>query len=351
MVRWAEVYLNRLKSNYESLRKLLKGKKLIAVVKANAYGHGSVEVSKFLERETDVDAFAVATFDEGRELRESGIKREIIVMSTPIEMGVDEIRELRLTPVVFDFESLKLAKELSTPFQIKLDTGMGRLGFTPDEWNTLLEKLEGSKVCGVMSHFPCADEDEAFTKKQFRDFTGFVRRAEEVLGKRLSVHMDNSAALRFRFNSVLTHSRVGIALYGSYPSGNFPVKLEQVMEVKSKVIQVKELPEGFGISYGRTYITKRRERVAVVAFGYADGLPRAVSNRGHLIVNGRRCPIRGRVCMDMTVVSLNGNASKGDVAVISDRRIRFEKIADIAGTIPYEVMCGISPRVKRVFIE
>ncbi len=352
MVRWAEIHLVRVKRNYESVKSILNRKKFIAVVKANAYGHGSFEVANFLENNTDVDSFAVATFDEGRELREKGIKKKIIVMSTPLEMGIKEVLELGLTPVVFDFDSLKLVKELEVPFQVKVDTGMGRLGFLMSERDRLIDELMGSNVEGVMSHFPSADEDEKFTREQFRAFVEFVDELKKATGKRMDVHIDNSAAIRFGFNSSLTHSRIGIALYGAKPSPDFPLNLEQVMEVKSKVIQVKELPEGYGISYGRTYVTDKREKVAVVAFGYADGLMRSLSNKGFLLIGGKRCKIRGRVCMDMTVVSAESvQVSKGDVAIISDNELSFEKIAQMAGTIPYEVMCGISPRVKRVFLS
>ena len=352
MVRWAEIYLNRIRDNYSLIKSLMGKKRIIAVVKANAYGHGSVEVAEFLEKNTDVELFAVATFDEGRELRERGIKRKIIVMSTPIEMGVKEALDFKLTPVVFDFEGIKLVKELGIPFQVKVDTGMGRLGFLLSDQNRLIEELRFSKVEGVMSHFPSADEDEEFTRYQFKSFISFVKKLNKALKRQMCVHIDNSSAVRFKFNSLLTHSRIGIALYGSKPSKDFPVNLKQVMEVKSKVIQVKELPKGYGISYGRTYVTKKREKVAVVAFGYADGLMRSLSNKGYLLVNGEKCKIRGRVCMDMTVVSADGvPVSRGDVAVVSNEDLRFDEIADLAGTIPYEVMCGISPRVKRIFLS
>jgi len=160
----------------------------------------------------------------------------------------------------------------------------------------------------------------------------------------------NSAAVPKKFDSFLTHCRVGLALYGSMPYKGYEVKLRQVMEVKAKVISVKELPPNFPVSYAKTYRTKGSEKVAVIAFGYADGLLRSLSSKGSVLIKGRRCPVRGRICMDMTVVSVEGvPVKKGDTAVVSGEGITFDELAELAGTIPYEVMCDISPRVKRIY--
>ena len=350
MLRWAEVYLNRLKKNFNLLRKFTGRKKIIAVVKANAYGHGSVPVSLFLERETDVDMFAVATIDEGRELREGGVKKPILVMSNPLIEGIKEIKEFNLTPVVFDFESLEIAVKNGISFHLKVDTGMGRLGFLPYEWEKVFEKVDFSLLEGVMSHFADSDTDPEFTQYQYRMFMPFVKRVLSV--KKVAVHIDNSGAVPASFDGFLTHSRIGLALYGSKPYPDFPVPIEQVMEVKSKVIDVKMLPPNWGVSYGRTYITKKRERTAVVAFGYADGFIRSLSNKWQVKINGDFAPVLGRICMDMTVVSVEKiDVRIGDEVVITDRELTFDKMAERAGTISYEIMCDISPRVKRIFIE
>ena len=349
MLRWVEVYVDRLLSNYYKIKKLSLRKKIIAVVKADAYGHGSVKVSQTLQKFTDVSGFAVATYEEGRELREAGIEKPILVMASSLSEGKREAVELNLTPVVFDFEELKMAKELNVPFHVKVDTGMGRLGFLKEDWEKLLQELKDSKLSGVMTHFSSADEDEEFTKHQLRLFKEFVRKLRKDFPN-VAVHADNSAALSLRLNSELTHCRVGLSLYGSKPHADFPLKLEQVMEVKAKVISVKELPSGFPVSYGRTYYTTHKEKVAVISFGYADGLPRSLSNRGVVVVGGKRLPIRGRVCMDMTVVSAEGaDVRKGSVAVISGKELTFEELAELAGTIPYELMCEIGKRVVRLY--
>ncbi|SMP09192.1 alanine racemase [Desulfurobacterium pacificum] len=348
MLRWAEIHLDRLVENYKQIKNLSAGKKIIAVVKANAYGHGIKEVAQTLAKHTDVSAFAVATFDEAEELRNIGIARDILVMASPLSEGLDKIKELNAVPVIFDFEDLKLAKELKIPFHIKIDTGMGRLGFLENQWNKLLEELKGTNLKGIMTHFCCADEDKNFTEYQFKEFLSFFQKLKSLNFKNLTIHADNSSAIPFKLNKILTHSRVGIALYGTKPYENYPAELKQVMEVKAKVITTKELPANFPVSYSATYKTKQKEKVAVISFGYADGYLRSFSNKGYVLINDEKCPVRGRVCMDMTIVS-SKTAKKGDTVTIFGEKITFEETAKVAGTISYELMCDISPRVKRIY--
>ena len=349
MLRWAEVHLDRLLHNFRQVERLAGNKGIIAVVKANAYGHGSVQVARFLQERTSVKAFAVATYREGVELREAGVNLPVLVMSSTLEEEEGRARRYSLTPVVYDFADLKEVKRRNLPFHLKLDTGMGRLGFVPSQWEELLPEVEGAKLSGVMTHFPDADADPDFTKAQLELFFSFVRRLLKRFPK-LWVHTDNSAGLALKNDSLLTHARVGLALYGVAPTPDYPADLKQVMEVKAKVLSVKELPAGWTVSYGRTYKLKEREKLAVVSFGYADGLPRELSNRGEVLLRGRRCPIRGMVCMDMTVVSADGlPVKKGETATLSDQNLTFDEIARLTGTVPYEIMCRISPRVERVY--
>jgi alanine racemase len=348
MLRWAEVHLDRLLSNYREVERLARGKGIFAVVKANAYGHGSLKVAGFLEEKTAVYGFAVATYAEGAELREGGVKRPILVMSSSVREGREFLKEYSLTPVVYDFEELSLVKEAGVPFHIKVDTGMGRLGFLKEEWGELLRELRGAKLRGVMTHLCCAGEDEEITKKQLEEFEKLVKELQKLTPS-LIVHAENSAAVALKLNGLLTHSRVGLALYGAKPFPGYPAELRQVMEVKAKVLTVKELPKNYPVSYSATYRTAERERVAVVAFGYADGYPRELSNRGKVLIEGRVCPIRGRVCMDMVVVSAHQGVKKGAVATLFGEGITFEEVAKECGTIPYELMCRISQRVERVY--
>jgi len=348
MLRWAKVHLDRLLFNYETVKSLCK-KRIYAVVKANAYGHGSREVATFLERNTDVYGFAVATYEEGAELREAGVKRPILVMSSTLEEGRNYLKEYDLTPVVYDFGELSLVKELKVPFHLKVDTGMGRLGFLKDDWERLYSEVKDLPVEGVMTHFSSADEDKEFTLHQFNQFKPFVLVLKKLFPN-LQVHAENSAAVLIGLNDILTHCRVGLSLYGVPSSPNYP-ELRQVMEVKAKVLTVKELPENFPVSYSKTYRTKEKERVAVISFGYADGYPRELSNRGEVLIKGKKCPVRGRVCMDMTVVSVDGlSVSKEDVATLYGDGITFKSVSEKIGKIPYELMCSISPRVKRVYV-
>lgn len=349
MLRWAEVHLDRLLFNYKEVKKLAGRKGIYAVVKANAYGHGSVAVSKFLQERTDVYGFAVATYQEGQELFTSGIKRPILIMSSTVEEGREYLRELPLLPVVYDFKELSLVKELSVPFHVKIDTGMGRLGFLKSEWDDLISELKNSKVVGVMSHLCCADEDKEFSLSQAEEFKKFVK-AVKAFKPKVEVHLENSAAVVLSLNSVLTHVRVGLSLYGSKPFKNYPADLKQVMEVKAKVLSVKELPLGHPVSYGGTYKAKGGERIGIVSFGYADGYPRELSNSGRVYLKGDFYPVRGRVCMDMLMVSVDKKVKKGDVATIFGSVNTFDEVAKSLGTIPYELMCRISQRVERVYI-
>jgi len=348
MLRWAEVHLERLLNNYRQVERLARGKGIFAVVKANAYGHGSLEVARFLEENTTVYGFAVATYQEGAELREGGVKRPILVMSSSLGEGKELLKEYPLIPVVYDFEELSLVKEAGVPFHLKVDTGMGRLGFLREEWGELLERVKGAKVSGVMTHFCCAGEEEEVTLKQLEEFKRLVKELQKLTPS-LIVHAENSAAVALNLNGLLTHARVGLALYGAKPFPDYPANLKQVMEVKAKVLTVKELPKNHPVSYSATYKTQKRERVAVVAFGYADGYPRELSNKGRVLIKGRECPIRGRVCMDTVVVSAHQGVKKGAVATLFGEEITFEEVAKECETIPYELMCRISQRVERVY--
>jgi len=351
VLKWAEVHLDRLSFNYHQVKKLAGTKEIIAIVKANAYGHGSKEIARFLEEKAGISIFGVATVEEGIELRESGIKGEILVMASDSSDWVKEIKAFALTPVVWNFETLKVLKDAGIPFEVKVDTGMGRLGFLKSEWSKLLAELPGARLKGVMTHFCCAEDDPEFTRFQYESFLEIVRALRKVF-KKIRVHCDNSASLRFRFSKLLTHCRVGLALYGSKPTADYPVELKQVMEVKAKLISVKKLPANFPVSYGASYRTSAEEVVGVVAFGYADGYPRNLSGKGYVFINGRKAPLRGRVCMDMMVVSLEGcNANVGNEVLITGSGIGFEELSKLAGTIPYEIMCRISSRVKRIYVR
>ncbi|NPB06442.1 MAG: alanine racemase [Aquificae bacterium] len=312
-------------------------KKVIAVVKADAYGVGARLVAPVLGESPFVDAFAVACAQEGALLREAGVKKKVLVLGGLLEDELELFTRYELTPVVSDEEQLRLARRLGLPFHVKYDTGMGRLGFTR---RLVKHKL----VEGVMTHLS-SPADREFTLKQIKSFARIVKAYRGVW-----VHLESSAGLVYRV-PFATHVRVGLALYGEKPLKDYPVKLVPALTLKARVVSVKRLKAGHPVSYGRTFVTKKPTRVAVVAFGYADGFAKSLSNRGYFLWRGHRLPVLGAVTMDLTVVGLGSLPVKpGDwVTVVSPER-SFTELARDAGTIPYELMCNLSPRVERKLV-
>ncbi len=315
------------------------GKKIIAVIKSDAYGMGVRYVAPILRNLDPVDSFAVACAEEGVLLREMGVKREIIILGGVLPEEMEAVKEFRLTPVVSDPEHMKVIGGEDIKFHVKFDTGMGRLGF-------IGELVKDPRVVGVMSHLS-TPADREFSLKQIEEFRRIV---EAYRGKALKIHIESSAGVVYKV-PFTTHVRIGLALYGEKSLKDYPIELEPAVSISARVISVKDVPAGFPISYGRTHITKKKTRIAVVAFGYADGLMKSLSNRGYLLFEGRKLPILGNITMDMTIVEVGDLKVKpGDwVCVVNESRT-FGDLAREAGTIPYEIMCNISSRVKREVI-
>ncbi|NPA32515.1 MAG: alanine racemase [Aquificae bacterium] len=321
----------------ENVRKIYEfsKKKIIAVVKADAYGVGASLIAKILEPMKYVDSFAVACAEEGVKLRSEGIKKEILILGGVLKEEVPLIKEYGLVPVVSDDAHLEALKGHDIPFHVKYDTGMGRLGF-------LGKVIRDDRVAGVMSHLSSPANRE-FSLKQIREFEKIV----ELYGKLEKVHMESSAGLVYRV-PFTTHVRVGLAIYGEKPLRDYPIDLKPALRLKARLISVKEVPEGFPISYGGTYRTKKRTRIGVVAFGYADGLMKSLSNKGYLLFKGKKLPILGNITMDMTIVELGDcDARVGDWVDIVNEERSFSALSRDAGTIPYEIMCNLSTRVER----
>ncbi|MDQ7037590.1 MAG: alanine racemase [Aquificota bacterium] len=314
------------------------GKGIIAVVKSDAYGIGARWVAPILEKLPEVKAFAVACPEEGVVLRELGVRKEILVLGGLLPGDLDAVKEYRLTPVVSDIEHLRVIGGEDVPFHIKYDTGMGRLGFVE-------ETLEDPRIEGVMSHLS-TPADREFSLLQIKRFSSIVKRYPQGV----KVHMESSAGLVYRI-PFTTHVRVGLALYGEKPLKNYPLNLKPAITLRARIVSVKDLPPDHPVSYGGTYVTRRRTRVGVVAFGYADGLMKTLSNVGTLIYKGKEVPIIGNITMDMTMVDLTGTGARvGDwVTVVGEGRT-FGDLARTAGTIPYELMCNVSSRVLREVI-
>lgn len=358
-----------LKHNYNEIRqKVSPQTAVMSVVKANAYGHGYLEVSRTLEQ-IGSPLFGVVMVEEGVILRGGGITRPIVVMGGIFADQIGELFEYDLTPVVFDVETAALINDYAAKtgakknVHVKIDTGMGRLGLLPKQIITFLQAFKGMEMlnmAGLMSHF-AEVEDKKYSQKQLDLFIKSVGIIQGMGFAPTYFHMANSAGIVDFVESHFNIIRPGIMLYGSYPSARFKrsIELMPVMKLCTRIEHIKKVPVGFSISYGRTFVTKQESLIATIPIGYGDGLPRRLSSRvgaGEVLIRGKRVPIVGTVCMDLTMCDVTDveGAATGDEAVIigaqGDDFITAEEIAERAGTIPYEILCNISARVPRVLV-
>lgn len=367
----AEINLSNLIHNLNQVRaKIPPGCKVLAVVKANAYGHGSIEISRELVN-AGVDMLGVATVNEGVLLRDAGIEKDILVLGVINEDCVPDIIKWRMTPVVYTLPLAELLSDaavhagVTLPVHVKIDTGMKRIGVDSDDavdFVSAISKFKGIRIDGVMSHFAEADlDDKDFVMEQFGRFMSSCKGMEQA-GIRIPLkHVANSAAIIDMKETHLDMVRPGIMLYGYSPSPRLEKKvdLKHVMAVKSRIIYLKRVPPKTGISYGRIFTTSRETMVATLPVGYADGYSRSLSNTGQVIIRGMRAPVIGRVCMDMTMVDVTdipGAAVGDEVTIIGGMDdkgtgISANDIARWTGTISYEVLCRIGERVDRMYVR
>ncbi len=334
-----EIIKERIIHNCVKIHKFT-GKNIIAVVKSNAYGIGLWEVVSVLNELDFIDYFAVASPEEGVVLRELGIGKKILVLGGILEDEVDILFKNKLIPVVSDERHYELIKDLDIPFHLKFDTGMGRLGFLE------FFNIKNSKnLEGVMSHFS-SPSDSIFSFEQIKRF----RKIYSKYGKVDVIHMESSAGIIYNLDFT-THVRIGLAIYGEKPLRDYPIEVEPALRLKARVISVKELPGNYPISYGRTFVTRKKMKVGVVSFGYADGLIKSLSNRMDFLFKGKRLPALGNITMDMTIIDLKDEDVKvGDWVYIVNEYQTFTDLSRNAGTIPYELMCNIASRVSRQLI-
>ena len=365
---WAEINLSHLASNVREFRKFLPDAvKLLAVVKADAYGHGACEVAEVALQE-GASMLGVASLEEGEALRQKGIKSPILILGCTDPRQNLSLLEMQLTPTVFSWEAASSfsqqaqARGKRAAIHVKIDTGMGRLGLA-DPRNTIdfLERvaaLPGIILEGVYTHFAAADEkDKSFTRRQLRLFNSILSACKERGIEVPLKHAANSAAALELPETHLDMVRIGIGLYGCYPSRemNNQIKLLPVMSLKSRIIFLKKVSAGTPVSYGRTYFAPDDTTIATVPLGYGDGYNRLLSNKGFMLVQGRRVPIAGRVCMDHTMLDVGKIpfVQQGDEVVAFGRQgqgeLDVEEIAEQLGTISYEVLCNIGSRVPRVY--
>ncbi len=364
---YAEINLDNIAYNMQNIKKLTSTKDIIAVVKAGCYGHGAIDVSKTL-LENGATRLAIAVISEGIELRKNNIKAPIMILG--LSLGEDLIT-YDIEQTVYD---LSYAKELSciainmnkkAKVHIALDTGMGRIGFLPNEESLKdiaeICSLEGLDVVGIFTHFSSADEaDKTYTKMQYNKFISFNEKLKERNINIPIKHVSNSGAIMDMPETYLDCVRAGIILYGYYPSDEVKIenlKLKPALTLKARVAHVKELDKGMFVSYNRRFTTSRKTKVATIPIGYADGYSRMLSNKGKVIVNGKFAPVIGNVCMDQFMIDVTdcGEVCVNDEVILLGQygSLKFDAddIAKELGTINYEVLCMIKDRIPRVYLK
>lgn len=371
---WAEIDLDALKNNISEVRRITKPSALVtAVVKADAYGHGIAPIAQTL-LENGADRLAVACLDEAIQIRHSGIDAPILILGASFEEEAADIVAFDVTPAVFEYA---LAKKISdeavkqgkiAKIHIKVDTGMSRIGYPAGlcdaaaaEEIIKISELEGIELEGIFSHLAAADEagsDAAeYTNTQFEKFMHFCSLLEE---KGLSIpikHIANSAAIMMYPQMQLDMVRAGIILYGFYPSDEVDksrIHLERAMTLKSRITQIKTLPKGCGVSYGKTYITDKETVAATVPIGYADGYTRMLNGKAKMLLKNERVEVIGRICMDQCMIDVTNvnNINEGDEVIIFGKStVTADDLANWLNTISYEILCMISKRIPRVYIK
>ena len=358
----AEVDLDAIAHNLDVIRGVASDSAVLAVVKADGYGHGAVPVAQRLEAE-GVAGFGVALAEEGFELREAGIASEILVLNGVYGGAYDEVIAMDLTPVIYDLSEVRAFAEAAggrkVAFHLKVDTGMSRLGVQLPHLEAFLEGLRAypnMMVAGLMTHLAAADSDEKYTHEQLRSF----QRARQMLrcfGHTPKViHAANTAATFCHPSSRFDWVRPGVALFGYTGVAGVGEALRPAMRIRSEVISLRDIEAGGTVGYGRSFRAERETRVATIPVGYADGFMRQVSDRAHVLVAGVRCPVIGNVSMDLTAVDVTdcGPVMIGQEVVLlgeqGGARIDANELAQASRTIPYEVLTSVSRRVPR-FVE
>ena len=368
---YVTVDLDAIAYNFESMRKNIReGTQMIAVIKADAYGHGAVTVGRFLETFPYIWGFATATAEEALELRDAGIQKPILVLGYVFEDHYEELIDREVRMPVFDLETAEkiadYAEQLhkKAKIHIALDTGMNRIGFKDTQKSAAvickISQMESLQIEGMFTHFARADEtDKIYADRQFRRYMDFHRQLQDW-GVSIPVcHCSNSAGIIDMPYANLDVVRAGITIYGIYPSDEVQkekVPLKPVMSWKSGVAFVKEVEAGEQISYGGTFVTPKKMKIATIPTGYADGYPRMLSGKASVLIHGKRAQILGRVCMDQFMADVTDipDVSRGDEVTLLGRdqedEITVEELSDLCGRFPYEFVCCVSKRVPRVYL-
>ncbi|MBQ7358649.1 MAG: alanine racemase [Lachnospiraceae bacterium] len=368
---YIEVDLQNIIANVENMQtEICPDTKMIAVIKTDGYGHGSVSIAKALTGHAGLYGFAVATDEEAMELVREGIKEPIIVLGYTFPYAYEEMALNGIEPTVF---RLDMAKEMGKAalragrnlrVHIKIDTGMGRIGVFPDETGLSfvkeVNKIEGLEIAGIFTHFASADEaDKSFAYQQLKVFQEFVAKVKDTGITGFMCHCSNSAAIVSMPEANMDAVRAGITLYGLRPSSIIDLKehhLKPALAFYSSVVFIKEVSAGFPISYGSTFVTDKNMRIATIPIGYGDGYPRSLSGKGYVLIHGQRAPILGRICMDQMMVDVTEikEAKEGDKVTLigkdGEEQITADALGELSGRFNYELVCDLGNRIPRHYI-
>mgnify|MGYP000576920508 FL=1 len=369
---YAKIDLDAIAYNMEQMKQNIRPEtKVMAVIKADGYGHGAVQIAEMMERWNYIWGFAVATLDEAVVLRTEGIQKPILVLGCVfpdqyMEMLKHEIRMNIYTEEMAESISRMAAREGKTAYMhIKLDTGMSRLGFGINEQSAetikRISKMPNVNMEGIFTHFTKADEkDKSFTKKQIQEFVWMTERLKEKIVRFTYEHCSNSAGIIDVPEANFDIVRAGISTYGLYPSEEVDktnVKLKPALALKSHVAFVKEIERGTPVSYGGTFVAKEKMKIATIPVGYADGYPRSLSNKGYVLIRGKKAPILGRVCMDQFMVDVTQieGVSFGDKVTMigkdGNEILPVEVLSELSGRFNYEFVCDLGKRIPRVYVR
>ncbi len=370
---YAEIKLDAIVHNMQNMKAhIATNTKMIGVIKTDGYGHGSIPIARALEKQDFMWGFAVATAEEAHDLREAGIRLPILILGYTFPYCYEQLAAEEVRSAVFRRDSLEelqaAAKKTGKPMKvhIKVDTGMNRIGVTPDEEGLRfiqeVAELDGIEMEGIFTHFARADEkDKSNARKQLTLFQSFVERAEERLGRSIPLkHCSNSAGIMELPEANMDIVRAGITLYGLYPSEEVDknaVELLPALSLHSRIVFVKTIHKGDSVSYGGIFTAEEDRRIATIPLGYGDGYPRGLSEKGYVLIRGKRAPIVGRVCMDQFMVDVSEipEATENDEVVLLGRdgeeRISAEELGELSGRFNYELVCDLGARIPRIYTE
>lgn len=372
----ARIDLDVIVQNLKNMRdNVPEGTKVLAVIKTDGYGFGAVPIARRLEQEDFIWGYATATAEEAFELRDNGVKKPILVLGYTFPYAYDRMIEEGIRPAVFRYDMLDeirnrvehlraQGRDVSMKIHIAVDTGMSRIGVTPDDdgirFIKAANETNGIEIEGIFTHFARADEADLTNAHETKDlYKAFLARVHDELGLNIPIkHCANSASIIDMPESSMDMVRAGVSLYGMWPSeetSHNKVIIKPSMELVSHIVYIKDLPKGTPVSYGGTFVTDRTMRVATIPVGYGDGYPRSLSNKGFVIINGQKARILGRVCMDQFMVDVTDivTAREGDKVTLigrdGDMEITIEELGDMSGRFNYELACDLNKRIPRVY--